>query len=83
MVPRTLFPTLAMDAVVGLSPPGIGAAFGILRFIVAEIQQLHASQKQLQVLAQALGQLLRTVDSEFKKSRLAMNAANVLRDLKM
>ncbi|KAJ6490563.1 hypothetical protein DFH09DRAFT_373160 [Mycena vulgaris] len=72
-----------MDAILGVSPPGRATAFNILRFIVSEIQQVHASKKQLEVLAQAISQLLETVDTEFRQSRLIpTNVVKPLRDLK-
>ncbi|KAJ7080687.1 kinase-like domain-containing protein [Mycena epipterygia] len=73
-----------MAAILGLSPPGISTALTVLGFIVSEIQQVRASKKQLEVLSQAIGQLLGALDSEFKKSRfLAINVAKPLQDLKM
>ena len=78
------FHAALMAALLGLSPPGIASAFTILSFIVSEVQQVRASKKQLEVLAQAIGQLLETLDAEFKHTRLiATNAAKPLQDLKM
>ncbi|KAJ7142918.1 kinase-like domain-containing protein [Mycena epipterygia] len=71
-----------MAAILTLSSPGLSTAFAVLRFIVSEIQQVQASKKQLEVLGEAIGQLLETLDDEFKKSRLiAENASKPLRDL--
>ncbi|KAJ7142923.1 hypothetical protein C8R44DRAFT_866193 [Mycena epipterygia] len=71
-----------MAAILTLSSPGLSTAFTVLRFIVSEIQQVQASKKQLEVLGEAIGQLLETLDDEFKKSRLiAENASRPLRDL--
>ncbi|KAJ7142948.1 kinase-like domain-containing protein [Mycena epipterygia] len=71
-----------MDAILGISPSPISTAFTVLRFIVSEIQQVQASKKQLEVLGEAIGQLLETLDAEFKHSRLiATNASKPLRDL--
>jgi hypothetical protein len=61
----------ALHLALGTTPvPGLSAAFTLLRFIVSSIQTLQASKKQLEGLAKATGQLLATLNSEFKGSRL-------------
>ncbi|KAF8139574.1 kinase-like domain-containing protein [Mycena galopus ATCC 62051] len=61
----------ALHLVLGTNPvPGLSAAFTLLKFIVSSIQTLQASRKQLEGLAKAAGQLLATLNSEFKGSRL-------------
>ncbi|KAJ6522383.1 kinase-like domain-containing protein [Mycena capillaripes] len=61
----------ALHVVLGTNPvPGLSAAFTLLRFILSSIQTLQTSRKQLEGLARAAGQLLATLNSEFKGSRL-------------
>ncbi|KAF7362950.1 Kinase-like protein [Mycena venus] len=73
----------ALHLVLGTNPiPGLSAAFTLLRFIVSSIQTLQASKKQLEGLAKAAGQLLATLNSEFKASRLIVaNCKEQLTDL--
>jgi hypothetical protein len=75
----------ALHVVLGTSPvPGLSAAFTLLRFIVSSVQTLLASRKQLEVLAKAAGQVLATLNSEFKGSRLIVaNCKEQLAELQM
>jgi hypothetical protein len=50
--------------------PYLSPAFSVLRFIWSSIQQVQASQRQLEVLAQSIAQLLETLNEEYRAGRL-------------
>ncbi|KAF8170487.1 kinase-like domain-containing protein [Mycena galopus ATCC 62051] len=60
-----------IDVLLGIIPvPGLSAAFTVFKFILSTVQAVQASKEQLKTLAEALGQLLGTLDGEFKSSTL-------------
>ncbi|KAJ6530021.1 kinase-like domain-containing protein, partial [Mycena vulgaris] len=73
----------ALDVLLGMTPvPGLSGAFTLFRFIVSSVQAVQASKKQLEALAKAVGQLLATLDSEFREARLIVaNCGEALTDL--
>jgi hypothetical protein len=50
--------------------PYLAPAFSVLRFIWSLVEQAQASKQQLQVLAQTIAQLLRTLNREYSAGRL-------------
>jgi hypothetical protein len=50
--------------------PYLAPAFSALRFIWLSVQQVQASQQQLEALAQSIAQLLHMLDEEFRAGRL-------------
>ncbi|KAJ7496428.1 hypothetical protein FB451DRAFT_1549581 [Mycena latifolia] len=75
----------ALEIVLGLTPvPGLSAAFTLLKFIASSVQDVKQSEKQLEVLATAVAQLLATLDSEFRSSKLVVaNCRGPLAELKI
>jgi hypothetical protein len=78
---------MSLDAalqVIGVAPvPGLSATLTLFRFIVSSVQGVRERKKQLEALATAVGQLLGTLDLEFKSSRLIMaHCGQPLADLK-
>ncbi|KAJ7496387.1 hypothetical protein FB451DRAFT_1385797 [Mycena latifolia] len=75
----------ALQIVLGVTPvPGLSEAYTLFKFIVSSVQGVRESKKQLEVLAAAVGQLLTTLDSEFRSSRLIVqNCGRPLRELKI
>ncbi|KAJ7644865.1 kinase-like domain-containing protein [Roridomyces roridus] len=73
----------AMNLLAGITPvPGLHAAFTVFKFIYSSTQTARASQKQLVVLANALAQLLATLQREFESHRLSPESCKQpLRDL--
>ncbi|KAJ6595916.1 kinase-like domain-containing protein [Mycena sp. CBHHK59/15] len=64
-----------VDVLLGITPvPGLSAAFTLFKFIVSSVQEVQASKTQLEALAKAIGDLLTTLNSEFKASRLVAAA---------
>jgi hypothetical protein len=50
--------------------PYLAPAFTVLKFIWSSVQQAQASKQQLEVLAQSIAQLLKTLDGEYRAQRL-------------
>jgi hypothetical protein len=50
--------------------PSLDPAFDSFRFIWPSVQQAQASQHQLEVLTQAIAQLLLALDGEYRAGRL-------------
>ncbi|KIM73018.1 hypothetical protein PILCRDRAFT_15623 [Piloderma croceum F 1598] len=50
--------------------PYLAPSFAAFRFIWSSIEQAQASKQQLKVLAQSIGQLLQTIDQEYRGRRL-------------
>jgi len=50
--------------------PYLGPAFSTFKFIWSQIAQVQASNQQLEVLAQSLAQLLKTLNAEYRAGRL-------------
>ena len=50
--------------------PYLGPAFSTFKFICSQIAQVQASNQQLEVLAQSLAQLLKTLNAEYSAGRL-------------
>ncbi|KAJ7622505.1 kinase-like domain-containing protein [Roridomyces roridus] len=73
----------AVNLFTGITPvPGLHAAFTVFKFIYSSTQAARASQKQLVVLANALAQLLLTLQGEFESQRLTLKSCKQpLRDL--
>ncbi|KAJ7671144.1 hypothetical protein B0H17DRAFT_1209097 [Mycena rosella] len=73
----------ALHAVLAEVPvPGLSSAFNLFRFIVSSVQAVKESKKQLEVLAKGVGELLSTLNAQFKGSRLvAANCVKPLADL--
>jgi hypothetical protein len=73
----------ALHVVLGEVPvPGLFSAFKLFTFIVSSVEATRESKKQLQVLAKGVGELLSTLNSEFKESRIvAANCVKPLADL--
>ncbi|KAJ6618043.1 hypothetical protein B0H10DRAFT_1276144 [Mycena sp. CBHHK59/15] len=66
---------VALDVILGITPvPGLSAAFTLLKFIISAVEELQACRKQLGVLAQTLGQLLATLQTEFQSGRLIVSS---------
>ncbi|KAJ7466190.1 kinase-like domain-containing protein [Mycena galericulata] len=66
-----MFIEVAIDALLGITPvPGLSAAFTAFKYIVSTVKAVQDSKEQLSTLAKALGQLLATLDKEFKSSVL-------------
>ncbi|KAJ7025722.1 kinase-like domain-containing protein [Mycena alexandri] len=62
--------------------PGLSSAFRLFSFIVSSVQATRESKKQLHVLANGVGQLLSTLNAEFRESRIVVaNCAKSLSDL--
>jgi hypothetical protein len=76
---------VALDVILGLTPvPGLSAAFTLFKFIVSCVEKLEANKLQLAALANAIGQLLATLHTEFQSSRLiASSCVQPLTDLRM
>jgi hypothetical protein len=78
---------MSLDAtltiILGVTPvPGLHPAFTLFKFIVSCVQTARASQKQLAVLAVALGQLLTTLQREFQSnSQVPQSCVQPLNDL--
>ncbi|KAJ7743888.1 hypothetical protein B0H14DRAFT_2987110 [Mycena olivaceomarginata] len=74
---------VALDVILGLTPvPGLSSAFTLFKFIVSCVEKLEANQLQLGALANAIGQLLATLHTEFQSSRLiASSCVQPLSDL--
>ncbi|KAJ7122358.1 kinase-like domain-containing protein [Mycena epipterygia] len=74
----------ALDLVLQINPiPGLSFAFSLFSFIVSTVNEVQASKTQLEVLASAIGQLLATLNAEFRAARLSpANCARPLADLK-
>ena len=51
--------------------PYLVPAFKGFKFIWTTVQQVQASKKQLEILAQAISQLLETLDTEYRSGKLA------------
>lgn len=68
----------------GIAPvPGLSSAFKLFNFIVCGVPEVHASRKQIKVLASTIGQLLETLNAEFTAGRLIEdNCAKPLEELK-
>ncbi|KAJ7114414.1 hypothetical protein C8R44DRAFT_929253 [Mycena epipterygia] len=65
----------ALNLLTGLTPvPGLHSAFTVFRFIISSVQATRASKKQLIVLANAVAQLLGTLQREFKARTLSQGA---------
>ncbi|KAJ7496391.1 hypothetical protein FB451DRAFT_1549555 [Mycena latifolia] len=75
----------ALQIVLGVTPvPGLSEAYTLFKFIVSSVQGVRESKKQLEVLAAAVGQLLATLDVEFRSSRLIVaNCRGQLAELKI
>jgi hypothetical protein len=73
----------ALHVVLGEVPvPGLSSAFKLFTFIVSSVQATRESKKQLQVLAKGVGELLSTLNSEIRESRIvAANCVKPLADL--
>jgi hypothetical protein len=73
----------ALHAVLGEIPvPGLSSAFRLFKFIVSSVQAAQESKKQLQVLAKGVGELLFTLNSEIRESRIVVaNCVKPLADL--
>ncbi|KAJ7219763.1 hypothetical protein C8J57DRAFT_257112 [Mycena rebaudengoi] len=76
---------VALDVILGLTPvPGLSAAFTLFKFIVSCVEKLEANKLQLAALANAIGQLLATLHTEFQSSRLiASSCVQPLTDLRI
>jgi hypothetical protein len=62
--------------------PVLSTAYKLFDFIVSSVDAAQESKKQLQVLAKGVGELLSTLNTEFKESRLvAANCVKPLADL--
>ncbi|KAJ7467453.1 kinase-like domain-containing protein [Mycena galericulata] len=62
--------------------PGLSTAFSVFKFIVSSVQAVKESKKQLQVLAKGIGELLSTLNAEFRGSRIVTaNCVKPLADL--
>ncbi|KAJ7263394.1 kinase-like domain-containing protein [Mycena rebaudengoi] len=75
---------VAIDVLLGLTPvPGLSAGFTIFKFI-ASCVELEVNKLQLRSLANAIGQLLATLQREFESSRLvASSCVQPLMDLRV
>ncbi|KAJ6556841.1 kinase-like domain-containing protein [Mycena vulgaris] len=63
--------------------PGLLAAFKLFSFIVGAVPEVQASRRQMTALASTIGQLLKTLNTEFSTKRLMEeNCAKPLKDLK-
>lgn len=51
--------------------PGLGPAFGVLRFIWLSVEQAQSCQEQLVALTQSTAQLLETLDVQYRGGRLS------------
>ncbi|KAJ6528312.1 kinase-like domain-containing protein, partial [Mycena vulgaris] len=73
----------ALVTVLDLIPvPGLSTAFRVFTFILSSVKEVQHSKKQLEALAITIGQLLRTLDSELRASRLIeATCGEQLRDL--
>ncbi|KAJ7191761.1 kinase-like domain-containing protein, partial [Mycena pura] len=61
----------ALHAVLGEIPvPGLSSAFRLFTFIISSVQAARESKKQLQVLAKGVGELLSTLNSEIRESKI-------------
>jgi hypothetical protein len=50
--------------------PGLGPAFGVLRFIWSSVEQVQSCKEQLVALTQSTAQLLETLDAQYRGGRL-------------
>ncbi|KAF7369965.1 Kinase-like protein [Mycena sanguinolenta] len=73
----------AWDVIIGVTPvPGLQSAFTVFKFIVSYVQNVRTSRQQLVGLANAVGQLLATLQREFQSSKLTVGScAQPLDDL--
>ncbi|KAF7350710.1 Kinase-like protein [Mycena sanguinolenta] len=73
----------AWNVIIGVTPvPGLQSAFTVFKFIVSCVQNVRASQQQLIGLANAVGQLLATLQREFQSNKLTVGScAQPLNDL--
>ncbi|KAF7362565.1 Kinase-like protein [Mycena venus] len=76
--------TSVVDAVLQINPvPGLSFAFTLFTFIVSTVNEVQASKTQLEALAAAIGQLLATLNSEFRAGKLSpASSAESLANLK-
>lgn len=72
-----------LNMMLGVTPvPGLHPAYAVLKFIYSCVQAVRTSQKQLVVLANAVGQLLATLQREFESNRLVEEScAHPLKEL--
>jgi hypothetical protein len=62
--------------------PGLSSAFKLFTFIASSVQAAQESKKQFQVLAKGVGELLSTLNAEFRGSRIvAADCVKPLADL--
>jgi hypothetical protein len=91
-LPLSSFPTMSpetalhagLEVVLGEVPvPGLTCAFKLFTFIiVTSVHTARESRKQLHFLAKGVGELLSTLNSEFRESRIvAANCVEPLADL--
>ncbi|KAJ7089048.1 kinase-like domain-containing protein [Mycena crocata] len=75
----------ALDLVLKINPvPGLSFAFALFTFIVTTVNEVQTSKTQLEVLATAIGQLLATLNAEFRAERLSTaSCSRPLKDLKI
>lgn len=60
-----------IEQLLSLAPvPYLSAAFSIFKIIWQTVEQVQDSKEQLRVLAYSVGQLLYTLDREFRAGRL-------------
>jgi hypothetical protein len=73
----------ALHVVMGEVPvPGLSSAFRLFTFIVSSVEATRESKKQLQFLAKGVGELLSTLNSEIRESRIvAVNCVKPLAEL--
>ncbi|KAJ7659857.1 hypothetical protein B0H17DRAFT_1095969 [Mycena rosella] len=65
-----------LDVILGITPvPGLSAAFSLLKITVSSVQQAREGKRQLGALAYAVAQLLDTLNTEFRASRLVQSAS--------
>jgi hypothetical protein len=57
--------------------PYLATAFSALRFIWLTIQQVQASNGQLEVLAETVAQLLQTLNEEYRAGRLLQDKTSM------
>ncbi|KAJ7036924.1 kinase-like domain-containing protein [Mycena alexandri] len=75
----------AMDVVLKINPvPGLSFAFTLFTFIVSTVNEVQASKTQLEALAISIGQLLATLNAEFRAAKLnPKTSAHSLAELKL
>ncbi|KAJ6518088.1 hypothetical protein C8R47DRAFT_1189465 [Mycena vitilis] len=75
--------TLVDAALSAIPVPGLSTAWTVFKFIIDGVNAVQASKGQLELLAQAVAQLLTALNSGFKDSKLIMvDCAVQLNDLK-